>query len=41
MALGDLEQLVLFAIVRLGGESHGAEIITEIERRTSRGVSRP
>lgn len=39
MALGDLEQLILFALVRLGGQSHGAEIISEIERETGRDVS--
>lgn len=39
MTLGDLEQLILFALVRLGGESHGAPIITEIERQTGRSVS--
>ena len=39
MALGDLEQIVLFAIVRLGGESHGASIITEIEREVGRAVA--
>ena len=39
MALGDLEQVVLFAILRLDGESYGAAIIEEIEHRTSRFVS--
>jgi len=39
MALGELEQVVLFAIVRLPEPSHGAVIIQEIEGRTGRGVS--
>ena len=39
MSLGDLEQVVLFAIVRLGGESHGAAVVEEIEDRTARRVS--
>ena len=39
MSLGDLEQVVLFAIVRLGGESHGAAVVEEIEDRTGRRVS--
>lgn len=37
--LGDLEQVILFAIVRLGGEAHGATIIGEIEDQTGRSVS--
>ena len=39
MSLGDLEQVVLFAIVRLGGETHGAPCVEEIEERTGRRVS--
>ena len=39
MSLGELEQLILFAIVRLGGESHGAPIIEEIEIATGRSVA--
>jgi DNA-binding PadR family transcriptional regulator len=39
MALGELEQVVLFAIVRLPGPAHGAEIIAEIETRTGKAVS--
>ena len=39
MSLGELEQVVLFAIVRLGGETHGAPVIEEIEARTGRHVS--
>jgi DNA-binding PadR family transcriptional regulator len=39
MALGGLEQVVLFAIVRLDGESHGAAIIERIAEGTGRNVS--
>jgi len=39
MKLGNLEQLILFALLRLGGESHGAAIITEIEEHTGRSIS--
>ncbi len=39
MALGEFEQVVLFAIVRLNGESYGAAIVGEIEDRTGRRVS--
>jgi PadR family transcriptional regulator len=39
VALGELEQVVLFAIVRLDGPSHGAVIIQEIEGRTGKTVS--
>jgi DNA-binding PadR family transcriptional regulator len=39
MALGELEQAVLFAIVRLGDSVHGAEIITELEARTGKAVA--
>ena len=39
MALGELEQVVLFAIVRLDGESHGAAIIEKIEDGTGKRVS--
>lgn len=37
--LGDFEQLVLFAIVRLGSQAYGVSIRLEIEERTSRRVS--
>ena len=37
--LGELEQVVLFAVVRLGGETHGAPVVEEIEERTGRRVS--
>lgn len=39
MALGDLEQAVLFAIARLGGESHGTPIAEEISEATGRDIS--
>ena len=38
--LGEFEQMVLLAIVHLGGESYGIPIVDEIERRTGRAVSR-
>ncbi len=39
MSLGELEQVVLFAMVRLGGETHVAPVVAEIEERTGRRVS--
>ena len=39
MALGEFEQVVLFALVRLKGEAHGAAIARQIEERTGRQVS--
>jgi PadR family transcriptional regulator len=39
MPLGDLEQVVLFAVLRLDGETHGAAIVQEIADRTGRSVS--
>jgi DNA-binding PadR family transcriptional regulator len=39
MALGELEQVVLFAIVRLGEPAHGAAIIEQIETRTGKRVA--
>ncbi len=38
--LGEFEQLVLLAIVQLGGEAYGIPIVEEIERRTGRSVAR-
>ena len=38
--LGEFEQLVLLAILRLDGEVYGVPIVAEIERRTGRSVSR-
>jgi PadR family transcriptional regulator PadR len=37
--LGDFEKLVLLALLQLGNESYGAEILAEIERRTGRSAS--
>jgi len=37
-ALGELEKLVLLAVLALGDEAYGAEIHREIERRTGRDV---
>lgn len=41
-SLGEFEQLVLLAIVRLGaeGDVYGVPIVDEIARRTKRSVSR-
>jgi DNA-binding PadR family transcriptional regulator len=39
MAPGGLEQVILFALLRLGREAHGPAIILEIEERTGRKVS--
>jgi len=39
-ALGEFEQMVLLAILHLGGEVYGVPIVEEIERRTGRAVSR-
>ena len=36
--LGDFELTVLLAILRLGDEAYGAEILREIELRTGRSV---
>jgi DNA-binding PadR family transcriptional regulator len=39
MALGELEQVILFAIAGLGGEAHGASIVDVIEESTGKRVS--
>jgi PadR family transcriptional regulator len=39
-SLGDLEHLVLLALVRLGDESYGVPILEEIGGRTGRSMSR-
>jgi DNA-binding PadR family transcriptional regulator len=39
-ALGEFEQMVMLAILQLGGDVYGVPIVEEIERRTGRGVSR-
>ncbi len=36
--LGDFELTVLLAILRLGDEAYGAEVLREIEQRTGRSV---
>jgi DNA-binding PadR family transcriptional regulator len=38
--LGEVEQLVLLAIVHLGGEAFATPIVGEIERRTGRAAAR-
>lgn len=38
--LGEFEQLLLLAIVRLGDEAFGADISRELEERAGRSVSR-
>ena len=38
--LGEFEQMVLLAILQLGGEAYGVPIVDEIERRTGRAVAR-
>jgi len=39
MALGELEQLVLLTLVRLGGEAHSAAVIREMDERLGRRVA--
>ena len=38
-AIGDFEQLILFALLRLGDEAYGVTIRRAIESRTGRAVS--
>jgi DNA-binding PadR family transcriptional regulator len=38
-ALGEFEQMVLLAILRLRGEAYGVPITEEIEERTGRSIS--
>lgn len=38
--LGDLEQLVLLAVMRLGDDAYAVSVRDEIRRRASRSVSR-
>jgi PadR family transcriptional regulator, regulatory protein PadR len=38
--LGEFEQMVLLAILRLSGDVYGVPIVDEIERRTGRSVAR-
>jgi DNA-binding PadR family transcriptional regulator len=37
--LGEFEQLILFALLRLGDDAYGVTVRQEIERRTGRDVS--
>ena len=37
--LGEFEQIVMFALVRLGSDAYGATVCAEIEKRSGRGVS--
>jgi DNA-binding PadR family transcriptional regulator len=39
VALGELEQAVLFGLLRLEGEAHGAALIRELEDRAGRRVA--
>lgn len=38
-ALGDFEQRILFALIRLGDDAYGATIRESIEARTGRAIS--
>ena len=38
--LGEFEQLLLLAVLRLGAEAYGADIARELEVRAGRSVSR-
>jgi DNA-binding PadR family transcriptional regulator len=38
-ALGEFEQLILFALLRLGDNAYGVTIRQEIENRTGRNIS--
>ena len=37
--LGEFEQIVMLALVRLGSDAYGATVCAEIERRSGRDVS--
>ena len=37
--LGEFEQIVMLALLRLGSEAYGAAVCAEIEKRSGRGVS--
>jgi DNA-binding PadR family transcriptional regulator len=39
MSLGELEQVILLALLRLDGEAHGAAIALELEERAGRIVA--
>ncbi len=38
--LGDLEQLVILAVVRLGNDAYAVSVRNEIEQRTERSITR-
>ena len=38
--LGDLEQLVILAVVRLGDDAYAVSVRNEIEQRTERSITR-
>ena len=38
-AIGDFEQLILFALIRLGDDAYGVSIRNAIEARTARAIS--
>lgn len=40
MVLGEFEQIVLLAVLRLGGEAYGVTIRAEIGKRTGREIAR-
>ena len=40
-ALGELEQLILLAVLRLEEEAYGVMIVDELTTRTGRKISRP
>jgi PadR family transcriptional regulator PadR len=40
-ALGELEQLILLAVLRLEDEAYGVVIVQELAARTGRKISRP
>jgi PadR family transcriptional regulator, regulatory protein PadR len=37
--IGDFEQLILMALIRLGSDAYGVSIRSEIEARTARAIS--
>jgi PadR family transcriptional regulator, regulatory protein PadR len=38
-SLGEFEQIVMLALLRLGSDAYGAAVCAEIEKRSGRGVS--
>jgi PadR family transcriptional regulator, regulatory protein PadR len=40
-ALGELEQMVLLAVLRLDEDAYGVMIVDELAKRTGRRISRP